>query len=172
MSHGAPPWRRRCSGGHEQTLPAPNSNERSRLRSAVNGSTTTQQVGWAAYRLALLEPSEATSFLSQAERSFVDALTRKTERPDSSPIVSAKFNLVLVMLCSGRFALASRECDSASELAATREPGLYRGLLGRAKEDVAEAIELWPPLLRSTHAHKVLRNLETRYSTPPTRVQS
>ena len=128
--------------------------------------------GLAAYHLALLEPSETTSFLSQAEQSFVDALTLKKERPDSSEAVSVKFNLALVMLCRGRFALALREFDSASNLAATREPRLYRGLLGRAKAGLAEAIELWPPLRQSAHAHKVLRDLETRYSTPPRRVQA
>jgi tetratricopeptide (TPR) repeat protein len=125
--------------------------------------------GWAAYRLALLKPQEATRFLSQAEQSFVEALTLKTERPDSSDVVSVKFNLALVMLCTGRFALALRELDSASNLAGTLEPALYRGLLGRAKAGVAEAIELWPSLRESAHAQKALSVLEKRYDTPPSR---
>jgi tetratricopeptide (TPR) repeat protein len=127
--------------------------------------------GWAAYRLALLDPSESTSFLSQAEQSFVDALTVKTARPDSSDAVSVKFNLALVMLCSGRFALALREFNRAASLAAASEPGLYRGLLGRAKAALAEAIELWPPLRQSAHAHKVLTDLETQHNSPPSRAQ-
>jgi tetratricopeptide (TPR) repeat protein len=121
--------------------------------------------GWATYRLAILNPAHAASYLAQAERSLVEALTLKTDRPTSSNAVVVKFNIALVMLCSGRFALALREFDSTSKLAAEmRDAGLHRGVLGRVKMDLAEAIELWPSLHDSTRARKVLEDLETRYS--------
>jgi hypothetical protein len=120
--------------------------------------------GWAAYRLALLEPDPAkmTFLLSEAEKSLVVALS--LVRPDASDAVSVKFNLALVMLCSNRFALALREFATASKLAAAKEPRLYRGLIGRAKARLLDAVELSPLLGQSPYVHKVLKDLEERHS--------
>jgi hypothetical protein len=135
------------------------------LRREQDDYYVARDAGWAAYRLALLKPAKMTPLLSQAEKSLVVAL--RLVRPDASDAVSVKFNLALVMLCSNRFALALREFDSVSKLATASEPRLYRGLIGRAKAGLLEAIELLPLLGQSPHVHKVLTDLEKRHSGPP-----
>lgn len=120
--------------------------------------------GGAAFRLASGSTRDASSLLVEAERLTVEALTQTSDRPSFSNAISARFSLALVMLCSERFALALREYESAVTLAHSHEPGVYRGLLGRARTQLAEALVDWPRLKEAAHAHKALRNLQTGYA--------
>lgn len=123
--------------------------------------------GWSAYRLsglATTEPERASTLLAEAEEFYVEALAAKRSFPTSSDVIEVKFDIALAVLCAGRFGLALREYGSALELAAGREPGLQRGLIGRARTDLAEAMADRSQLQTTSHAGKVLSDLDKCYA--------
>ncbi len=123
--------------------------------------------GWAAYRLSAGRPDQASALLAEAEEFYVEALAAKRSFPASSDVVEVKFDIALAVLCGGRFGLALREYSSALELAGGREPGLQRGLIDRARTDLAEAMADRTQLQSTSHAGKVLNDLDKWYATIP-----
>jgi hypothetical protein len=94
----------------------------------------------------------------------VEALAAKRDRPFSCDAIEVKCNLALAVLCTGRFGLALREYDGALELASKLQAGLHRGLVGRTRADLAEAIADRPEVLGTPHAQKALKAVEGIYA--------
>jgi len=120
--------------------------------------------GWAAFRQSANDPGRAAALLAEAEAFYVEALAAKRKIPTSGDAIEIKFFIALAVLCGGRFGLALREYDSALELTAGREPRLQRGLIGRARADLVEAIDDRAQVLSLAHAMRALEALGKAYA--------
>ena len=120
--------------------------------------------------MASYEAADTELLLAEAGRFCLEALALKKDRPTSSGAIGVRFNLALTMVCSKRFGLALSEYTGTLRMAGEKQPRVQRGLVGRARTDLEEALDAWPQLKDVSHAKKTLEGLQSGYAEAQERV--